>query len=386
MPNRTKKENYRSGRNLVEVKRKIGNKRRSFYGKTKEEAIKSYEDAKKKYIEENALLSHGIFPESDITFQDWAKKWLVVYKKGFVREITYETTYRHPIENYLIPYWGTALLKNIKKSDIAGFFNQYKCLSYSELSKLSLCLKGMFEAAQDDKLIMDNPAKRIKLPKKASDIKIEKRAYTYDQARIVIEFAKTHPCGIDIICMLKSGMRRSELLALPMLYQSNKAGGVDMAARLFCVRQSISEFPGGVALEPCKTKKSIRDIPFDEELYHLLSEVNHYIYYEHSDKEYRREYLIAGKYGGFVRPSNWQTNRYNKFKADFEAFARENRLDIPMLSPHELRHSFGSILYERGADIVTIAKLMGHSSIEITEKLYVHDNLHVMQDAINKGV
>lgn len=278
------------------------------------------------------------------------------------------------------------MLKNIKKSDVVGFFNKYSDLSYSELSKLSLCLKGMFEAAQDDKLIMDNPAKRIKLPKKASDVKSEKRAYTYDQARIVIDFAKKHPYGIDIICLLKTGMRRSELLALPMVYQAEEAGGVDIDNRLFRVRQSISEHPGGVALEPCKTKQSIRDIPFDDELYGLLEALPKYTYYEHPDKEYIHEYLIAGKYGGFIRPSNWQANRYNRFKTDFEVYVQEKELNIPMLTPHELRHSFGSILYSRGVDIVTISKLMGHSSIEITVKLYVHDDLKVMQNAISKGV
>ena len=55
-----------------------------------------------------------------------------------------------------------------------------------------------------------------------------------------------------------------------------------------------------------------------------------------------------------------------------------------MLTPHELRHSFGSILYERGVDIVTISKLMGHARIEITVKLYVHDSMELMRDAIQR--
>lgn len=57
-----------------------------------------------------------------------------------------------------------------------------------------------------------------------------------------------------------------------------------------------------------------------------------------------------------------------------------------MLNSHELRHSFGSILYARGVDIVTISKLMGHESIEITVKLYVHDDLDLMKNAILSGV
>lgn len=41
-------------------------------------------------------------------------------------------------------------------------------------------------------------------------------------------------------------------------------------------------------------------------------------------------------------------------------------------SPHSLRHFFADSLRKKGAAIHTISKLLGHSSIRITEKIYQH--------------
>ncbi len=85
-----------------------------------------------------------------------------------------------------------------------------------------------------------------------------------------------------------------------------------------------------------------------------------------------------------MNPHNWSYKRYAVVNKRIQQAAEEKGLSLPMLNPHELRHTFGSILYERGVDIVTISKLMGHSSIEITVRLYVHDSLEKKLEAIQK--
>ena len=59
-----------------------------------------------------------------------------------------------------------------------------------------------------------------------------------------------------------------------------------------------------------------------------------------------------------------------------------NELDIPYLVPHELRHTFGTVLREKGVDIYTISKVMGHSDISITAKIYVHNDLDVLRNSM----
>jgi integrase len=57
---------------------------------------------------------------------------------------------------------------------------------------------------------------------------------------------------------------------------------------------------------------------------------------------------------------------------------------IEAISPHTLRHTHGTRYMERGGNIFWLTKTMGHSSVEITRRNYVHesDNAHV--DAVRQ--
>lgn len=45
---------------------------------------------------------------------------------------------------------------------------------------------------------------------------------------------------------------------------------------------------------------------------------------------------------------------------------------VNKLSPHELRHSFGSALLRKGVDIKIVSKLLGHKDITVTYNIYIH--------------
>jgi site-specific recombinase XerD len=45
---------------------------------------------------------------------------------------------------------------------------------------------------------------------------------------------------------------------------------------------------------------------------------------------------------------------------------------IPAIGFHELRHTYASLLAQRGADLLTISKLLGHADTRITSRHYAH--------------
>lgn len=50
----------------------------------------------------------------------------------------------------------------------------------------------------------------------------------------------------------------------------------------------------------------------------------------------------------------------------------EKRAGIPHIRVHDLRHSYASLLINKGTDIAVISRLMGHGSPAITYRIYSH--------------
>ena len=42
----------------------------------------------------------------------------------------------------------------------------------------------------------------------------------------------------------------------------------------------------------------------------------------------------------------------------------------PLITPHQLRHNFATVLYERQVDLLTAKDIMGHKDISTTQKIY----------------
>ncbi len=66
--------------------------------------------------------------------------------------------------------------------------------------------------------------------------------------------------------------------------------------------------------------------------------------------------------------------------------------DIPILSPHELRHTRATLWIAQGIDPYMVARLLGHSDLKMLTKIYDHTSPETLRNAllgakgeINKG-
>lgn len=359
---RPKKEKPNHG-NYYEVKATVhdasGRKiRKSFYSETSKDDAR--EKAKQYDVEHQvAAITGEQIIERNISFESWAKKWLETYKKGKVKEHTYNYTYRINVEKYMIPFFANKTVNEITQADIQNYFNSsnIKALADNNLKRHRTILKNIFEKAVYNDLCRKNPVTDINY---SSDKTVERRkAYTQAQSDKLIEYSKTHKGGAMIVVMLNTGVRRSELLGLQW-------EDIDFSNSTVCVHRAITPDTAEPVEGDVKSETSYRTIPVSKDFLEFLKSLPH-----------ASQYIIPGKTKyGYLSIDGFE-GRYKRFMAK-----ACNELGIPYLVPHELRHTFGTVLREKEVDIYTISKVMGHSDISITSKIYVHNDLDVLKKAM----
>lgn len=234
--------------------------RKAFYSKTSKEDAKA--KANQYIIDKEVADRTGENPEPKfITFETWANKWLETYKHGIVKDHTYNFTYKSNIDNYLIPYFSKAKISDIKQIDIQKYFNTVKTdkgkpLAKSTLDKKKIILKSIFEEAVDNDLCYKNPVKNIKYQHVSDNA--EKHVYSREYAKKVIEYAKEHN-RIDIVIMLETGVRRSELLGLQW-------NDINFNNNTMHIQRSVVQTKGKIIIDKPKTATSDRIIPFSDML------------------------------------------------------------------------------------------------------------------------
>lgn len=361
---RPKKEKPNRSDGRFEIKAVVGYEisgkpiRKSFYSKiSKEDAQRQAEQYKIDYAV--SLQSGSMFISKQVTFGQWANTWLDTYKKGTVKENTYYLTYKNTVDKYLLPYFGSSFLNNIRPVDIQQFYkNLASKRSQSTADKIQLCLNGIFNTAIENDLCFKNPAKGLHFystkPHK------EKRTYSEEQARMILDYAKSHPDGISIILLLKMGLRRSELLGL-------RWKDISFMEKTLSVNQSVTSIKNTSTLGEPKTEKSSRTLPIDNECLNYLISAP-----KTSDFVIGVDDIFSSVITRFVY-------KYQRFMLDLST----KFPDIPTLTPHELRHTCGTLLYKKTKNIYAVSKFLGHSNINITTKIYVHNDVDTLRNDLN---
>ena len=163
--------------------------------------------------------------------------------------------------------------------------------------------------------------------------------------------------GLGVYISLNTGMRIGEICAL-------KWGDINAEEGIISVHRTIERIyiiegekkHTELVIDTPKTKNSRREIPMSKDLLAIIKPLKKVV-----NDEF---YVLTND----ERPTEPRTYR-NYYNALME------KLGVPKLKYHGLRHSFATRCIEAGCDYKTVSVLLGHSNISTTLNLYVHPNM-----------
>lgn len=300
---------------------------------------KSKEDAMRKA---DAFATKNMY--GNISFEEWANKWLWDYKEPFVRENTFEYTYRQTLENHLLPYFKHLKLCDITHAMVQNYFNEKRHFSTSALSKMKICLTQIFDTAIANQIINYNPCTSIKFASTKEKAKTE--TYTEEEVEHIVGLTYIHRFGIYIHILIRMGLRISELCGL-------RWEDINFENGTMTIQRACTDLNGKAVINAPKSAKSNRTIPIPQD---LLKELKN---------ERKKGYIVISPTNKLITPRTFTSRRYDVF---FE------ELGIKKLSPKQMRHTVGTLLYEKCHDIYAVKAFLGHSDITVTSNVYVHSN------------
>ena len=294
------------------------------------------------------------------TYSQWLERMSHI-KKTEMSPSEYQTFYSRA--SYFSKTFGNTPIKDITQQNIQPLVNSLyeynpntsKPSAKRTIERYITAMSAVFEFAIENRATNFNPCKYVKVPKGAQVT--ERRALTAQERKRIED--TPHAAQTAAMIMLYSGLRRGEVTAL--LWSD-----VDLDNNLISVTKSY-DFKQHTLKEP-KTASGTRLVAIPSKLSDYLSTVKH-----------SSIYVIPHPLtGGIMTDKQWK-NVWNDYLITLnKKYGKEGRIGdniaitIKPFTPHCLRHTFCTIMYESGVDVLTAKEQLGHSDIRTTLAIYTH--------------
>jgi integrase len=338
----------------------------------KKTAVKAYSTAEleKKIIDLKYKNNNNItVDDTTITLSTFADRWLDINSVG--KEDATIKEYKYIVNSYIKPKLGFFKLSKIKVYDIQEVINELIVNDHIRLAKkfLMYIKKILNEAVQND-IISKNPALLIKSPTYKPN---ERKPLTENEDKLLIECAKSHKYGLFFLFMRFTGVRKEEASAI-------KIKDIDLDNNTISINKAISFASNQGKEKTTKNKKHrtiyILDI-FKEQLEERVKYCkNNHIEYLFTKQTNEKEHLSDSSITNMCSSFLLYINKINKKNIDElnKQLKDENKIEIKEIyfTPHQLRHSFCTMLYYADIGIKEAQELMGHSSADMVYDIYTH--------------
>lgn len=297
------------------------------------------------------------------TIREIAEAWKE-YKRPYVKQSTM-AAYVLILENHVLPEFGDN--DSLHEHDVQAFVLKKieHGLSAKSVKDILIVLKMVMKFGVknewmnhyewDIKFPVNNQPKELEVLSVAN----HKKILDYVQHNFTF-------MSLGIYISLSTGLRIGEICAL-------KWSDINVADGKITVQRTIERIymvegekkHTQLVINTPKTVNSCREIPISKELLAMVKPMK---------KVVNADFYVLTNEDKPTEPRTYR-NYYNRLM---------EKLDIPKLKYHGLRHSFATRCIEAGCDYKTVSVLLGHSNISTTLNLYVHPNMEQKKRCINK--
>ena len=312
------------------------------------------------------------------TFAEMADAWLEAHVDNLSRGT--QTTYRAPLQQ-LKDELSQKSIDEITAGDINRILLAEKTArrSYKHAALIKSVAKQILDYAITEGHLQYNPVLSVNVPR---GLKKGRREAPSMEEQQIIAANLDKPFGKFVATLLYTGARTEEVVALHY-------GDVDYAQDVIHIHAAV-DLHGTPMLKETKTKAGERYVPLLPQLKpHLAKPV-----------DARDDDLIFSDGGKLLTrsqiSSRWLTWCKAAGLAEQIVFDNRHRGERqctrtewrPLITPHQLRHNYATVLYEQGVSELTAQRVMGHKDISTTHAIYtsLRDGLYNSEvDKIKNG-
>ena len=323
----------------------------------------------------------------EITLSAGIAVWLRTIKKPDLKRSSYDRLESIIIQhvNPRIGHYPIAKLTDtiIQEELINDIINDG--FSLSTAKKAYDAVNGYLKYAQYKQFIAIHPMTMMKPPKAPSDgsvdlapkeveplTDIEMAKFVHAAKLQYTTGAPRFPMGYAALFILNTGLRVGEAVAVTwndIDFSTNTLSITKNLVRVKARDKDGKTTGGGVAIlqDSPKTKKSRRTVPLNKAAIEIAR-------YMQSCPGYDPDgFIIHSKYGKPISASSLDRCIEKICKA----------AGIRKISAHTLRHTFATKLFEKKVDVKIISEILGHTSTEVTYRIYIHVIEQLKREAIH---
>lgn len=288
-------------------------------------------------------------------FREYYAHWVSVYKEGAVRPVT--------LAKYqMTQSWVDRLLPELRVQNLTRIVYQQLINNYARYHERQTTmdfhhqLKGAILDAVDEGLIPKDPTRKVIIKGKVPRGKKIKYLNQFQLHTLLKHLNLGERVSWDwfILLVAKTGMRFSEAMALT-------PADFDFVHQTVWIKKTW-DYKGSGGFLPTKNRSSVRKIQIDWKTVMQFATLTNPL-----PKE---EPIFVHKKKVYNSTVNDILERHCE------------KLGIPVISVHGLRHTHASLLLFAGVSIASVARRLGHASMTTTQKTY----LHIIQELENQDV